>query len=98
MRVELSQELVIAGYTPGAHGVDAVLTSFYKVRTDLLFVPIQFRAAIRAARNYHPKQTTYPCSGTGVWLDHGLLRGVFREIIAGSCSAVKREELWRETL
>lgn len=30
MRVELSQELVIGGYTPGTHGIDAVLTGFYK--------------------------------------------------------------------
>ena len=36
MRVELSQELVIGGYTPGTHGIDAVLTGFYKGR-DLHF-------------------------------------------------------------
>lgn len=36
MRVELSQELVIGGYTPGTHGIDAVLTGFYKGR-DLYF-------------------------------------------------------------
>ena len=29
MRVELSQELVIGGYTPGTHGIDAVLAGFY---------------------------------------------------------------------
>lgn len=36
MRVELSQELVIGGYTAGPHGIDAVLTGFYKGR-DLYF-------------------------------------------------------------
>ncbi len=36
MRVELSQELVIGGYTPGTHGIDAVLTGFYK-GSDLYF-------------------------------------------------------------
>jgi len=36
MRVELSQELVIGGYTPGTHGLDAVLTGFYK-GADLYF-------------------------------------------------------------
>ena len=36
MRVELSQELVIGVYTPGTHGLDAVLTGFYKGR-DLHF-------------------------------------------------------------
>lgn len=36
MRVELSQELVIGGYTPGTHGIDAVLTGFYRGR-DLQF-------------------------------------------------------------
>ena len=36
MRVELSQELVIGGYTPGTHGIDAVLTGFYK-GSDLHF-------------------------------------------------------------
>ena len=36
MRVELSQELVIGGYTPGTHGIDAVLAGFYKGR-DLHF-------------------------------------------------------------
>lgn len=30
IRVELSQELVIGGYTPGTHGFDAVLVSFYR--------------------------------------------------------------------
>ncbi len=30
MRVELSQELVIGGYTPGTHGFDAVLVGFYR--------------------------------------------------------------------
>ncbi len=29
MRVELSQELVIGGYTPGTHGFDAVIVGFY---------------------------------------------------------------------
>jgi ATP-dependent DNA ligase len=29
LRVELSQELVIAGYTPGTHGFDALLVGFY---------------------------------------------------------------------
>ena len=36
MRVELSQELVIGGYTPGTHSIDAVLTGLYKGR-DLHF-------------------------------------------------------------
>jgi DNA ligase D-like protein (predicted ligase) len=30
LRVELSQELVIAGYTPGTHGFDALLVGFYR--------------------------------------------------------------------
>lgn len=30
MRVELAQEFVIAGYTPGTHGFDAVLLGFYR--------------------------------------------------------------------
>ena len=30
IRVELSQELVIGGYTPGTHGFDAVLVGFYR--------------------------------------------------------------------
>ncbi len=30
LRVELSQELVIGGYTPGTHGFDAVLVGFYR--------------------------------------------------------------------
>ncbi len=42
MRVELSQELVIGGYTPGAHGFDAVLVGFY--RGDRLY----FCASVRA--------------------------------------------------
>ena len=42
MRVELSQELVIGGYTPGTHGVDAVLVGFY--RGDRL----HFCASVRA--------------------------------------------------
>lgn len=42
MRVELSQELVIGGYTPGSHGFDAVLVGFY--RDDEL----HFCASVRA--------------------------------------------------
>ena len=42
MRVELSQELVIGGYTPGTHGFDAVIVGFY--RGDQLC----FRASVRA--------------------------------------------------
>ena len=42
MRVELSQELVIGGYTPGTHGFDAVLVGFY--RDDQL----HFCASVRA--------------------------------------------------
>ena len=42
MRVELSQELVIGGYTPGTHGFDAVLVGFY--RGDRL----HFCASVRA--------------------------------------------------
>ena len=42
MRVELSQELVIGGYTPGTHGFDAVLVGFY--RGDQLY----FCASVRA--------------------------------------------------
>lgn len=29
MRIELAQEFVIGGYTPGTHGFDAVLPGFY---------------------------------------------------------------------
>ena len=36
MRVELAQEFVIAGYTPGTHGFDAVLLGFYRGQ-DLYF-------------------------------------------------------------
>ena len=32
VRVELSQELVIGGYTPGIHGFYAVLVGFYRGR------------------------------------------------------------------
>ena len=42
LRVELSQELVIGGYTPGTHGFDAVLVGFY--RGDQL----HFCASVRA--------------------------------------------------
>ena len=42
MRVELAQELVIGGYTPGTHGFDAVLVGFY--RGDKLY----FCASVRA--------------------------------------------------
>lgn len=42
MRVELSQELVVGGYTPGTHGLDAVLVGFY--RGDQL----HFCASVRA--------------------------------------------------
>ena len=42
MRVELAQELVIGGYTPGTHGFDAVLVGFY--RGDDLY----FCASVRA--------------------------------------------------
>lgn len=42
MRVELAQELVIGGYTPGTHGFDAVLVGFY--RGDRL----HFCASVRA--------------------------------------------------
>ena len=42
MRVELAQELVIGGYTPGTHGFDAVLVGFY--RGD----PLHFCASVRA--------------------------------------------------
>lgn len=42
MRVELSQELVIGGYTPGTHGFDAVLVGLY--RDDRLY----FCASVRA--------------------------------------------------
>jgi DNA ligase D-like protein (predicted ligase) len=42
MRVELAQELVIGGYTPGTHGLDAVLVGFY--RGDDLY----FCASVRA--------------------------------------------------
>ena len=41
VRVELSQKLVIGGYTPGTHGFDAVLVGFY--RDDRL----QFCASVR---------------------------------------------------
>ena len=34
MRVGLSQDLVIGGYTPGTHGFDSVLVGFY--RDDVL--------------------------------------------------------------
>ena len=40
MRVELSQELVIGGYTPGTHGFDAVLVGFY--RGDGLYFCVGF--------------------------------------------------------
>ena len=36
IRIELSQELVIAGYTPGTHGFDAVIVGFYR-DTELHF-------------------------------------------------------------
>ena len=42
LRVELSQELVIGGYTPGTHDFDAVLVGFY--RGDQLY----FCASVRA--------------------------------------------------
>ena len=42
MRVELSQELVIGGYTSGTHGFDAVQIGFY--RDDRLY----FCASVRA--------------------------------------------------
>jgi ATP-dependent DNA ligase len=42
MRVELSQELVIGGYTPGTHGFDAVLVGFYRGRD------LHFCASVRA--------------------------------------------------
>lgn len=42
MRVELAQELVIGGYTPGTHGLDTVLVGFY--RGDDLY----FCASVRA--------------------------------------------------
>jgi DNA ligase D-like protein (predicted ligase) len=42
MRVELSQELVIGGYTPGTHGFDAVLVCFYRGRD------LHFCASVRA--------------------------------------------------
>ena len=41
VRTELSQELVVGGYTPGTHGFDAVLVGFY--RGDRL----QFCASVR---------------------------------------------------
>jgi hypothetical protein len=42
MRVELSQELVIGGYTSGPHGFDSVLIGFY--RGDVLY----FSASVSA--------------------------------------------------
>ena len=42
MRVELSQELVVGGYTPGAHGFDALLVGFYRS------AQLQFCASVRA--------------------------------------------------
>ncbi len=53
MRVELSQELVIGGYTPGTHGFDAVLVGFY--RGDQLHFCASVRAGFVPAsrRNLH---------------------------------------------
>ena len=42
MRVELSQELVIGGYTPGTHGFDAILVGFYRGEQ------LHFCASVRA--------------------------------------------------
>jgi ATP-dependent DNA ligase len=42
LRVELSQELVIAGYTPGTHGFDALLVGFYRGSV------LHFCASVRA--------------------------------------------------
>jgi bifunctional non-homologous end joining protein LigD len=42
MRVELSQELVIGGYTPGTYGFDAILVGFYRERD------LHFCAGVRA--------------------------------------------------
>ena len=48
LRVELSQELVIGGYTPSTHGFDAVLVGFY--RGDRLHFCASVRAGFVPAR------------------------------------------------
>jgi ATP-dependent DNA ligase len=57
MRVELAQELVIGGYTPGSHGFDAVLAGFY--RSDGLHFCGSVRAGFVPAsrRTLHAKLT-----------------------------------------
>ena len=51
MRVELAQELVIGGYTPGTHGFDAVLVGFYK--EDHLYFCASVRAGFVPATRRH---------------------------------------------
>ena len=77
MRVELSQELVIGGYTPGTHGFDAVLVGFYRghqlyfcasVRAG--FVPAS-RRALHTTLAPHETQTcpfvNLPEASAGRW-------------------------------
>ncbi len=77
LRVELSQELIIGGYTPGTHGFDAVLVGFY--RADRLhfcgsvrngFVPASRRtlhARLAAQKAPACPFVNLPEAGSGRW-------------------------------
>jgi ATP-dependent DNA ligase len=48
-RVNLGQEFVIGGYTPGAHGIDAIIIGYYRGR-DLIYVARTRNGFVPASR------------------------------------------------
>ena len=77
VRVELSQEFVIPGFTPGTHGFDAVLLGFWRAGKLLFcascragFVPISRRSLFKGLQPLISSDCPFanmPESGPGQW-------------------------------